>query len=67
MLVPRLGESWDDLLREFGAENVLIVSNSAGTGKDSLLLQVRVFLLLFLTSTGADLGMHDRQNPYQDI
>ncbi|KAI5477172.1 protein of HAD-superfamily phosphatase, subfamily IIIA [Pseudohyphozyma bogoriensis] len=38
-LEPRLKHSWKDLVEVFGAENVLVVSNSAGTGKDSLLLQ----------------------------
>ncbi|ORY52172.1 mitochondrial PGP phosphatase-domain-containing protein, partial [Leucosporidium creatinivorum] len=38
-LEPSLQPAWDELLKTFGASNVLIVSNSAGTGKDSLLLQ----------------------------
>lgn len=37
---PSLQPAWDDLLKTFGPANVLVVSNSAGTGKDSLLLQV---------------------------
>ncbi|GAA5901858.1 hypothetical protein JCM6882_008692 [Rhodosporidiobolus microsporus] len=37
---PALRESWGTLLRTFGPENVLVVSNSAGTlAKDPLLLQ----------------------------
>lgn len=39
-LEPSLQPAWDELLKTFGASNVLIVSNSAGTRKDSLLLQV---------------------------
>ncbi|GAA5864068.1 hypothetical protein JCM8547_005124 [Rhodosporidiobolus lusitaniae] len=37
---PALRASWDTLLQTFGPENVLVVSNSAGTlAKDPLLLQ----------------------------
>ncbi|GAA5882019.1 hypothetical protein JCM1840_000402 [Sporobolomyces johnsonii] len=37
---PALRQAWADLLLEFGSENVLIVSNSAGTlRKDPVLLQ----------------------------
>jgi hypothetical protein len=41
-LEPTLQPAWDSLLRTFGPANVLIVSNSAGTRKDSMLLQVRL-------------------------
>ncbi|GAA5989178.1 hypothetical protein JCM11641_002550 [Rhodosporidiobolus odoratus] len=37
---PQLRHSWEQLLQTFGSENVLVVSNSAGTlAKDPLLLQ----------------------------
>ena len=39
-LVPHLHPAWTSLLATFSASNVLVVSNSAGTQKDSLLLQV---------------------------
>jgi hypothetical protein len=52
-----LQPSWDTLLRTFGPANVLIVSNSAGTRKDSLLLQVRLFPhLLDFSLTSPPLG-----------
>lgn len=41
-LFPALRPAWTELLRTFGPANVLVVSNSAGTAKDSLLLQVRL-------------------------
>ena len=41
----KLRPKWEEMLAVFGPANVLIVSNSAGTSKDSLLLQVRPLLL----------------------
>ncbi|KAL8293519.1 hypothetical protein RQP46_000220 [Phenoliferia psychrophenolica] len=38
-LVPHLNPAWRSLLSTFSPANVLVVSNSAGTRKDSLLLQ----------------------------
>ena len=40
-LVGHLSPAWRSLLATFSPANVLVVSNSAGTRKDSLLLQVR--------------------------
>lgn len=39
-LVQELREAWPALIRTFGRENVLIVSNSAGTRDDAGFLQV---------------------------
>lgn len=39
-LVPELKNAWDECRRVFGSENVLIVSNSAGTHLDPGGIQV---------------------------
>lgn len=49
-LEPYLQPSWESLLHTFGPANVLVVSNSAGTHKDSLLLQVRFSSLAHLSA-----------------
>jgi hypothetical protein len=38
-LVPQLADTWSNLIETFGRENVLIVSNSAGTNDDPGLVQ----------------------------
>ena len=62
-LVPELEKAWLECKETFGTENVLIVSNSAGTKNDVGLIQVRSTSDTVIEVTH-DL---DRQNPYHTI
>lgn len=49
-LVPELSASWEECKRVFGRDNILIVSNSSGTRKDPLGVDVRATSGTFLTA-----------------
>ena len=69
-LVQELREAWPALIKTFGRENVLIVSNSAGTRDDAGFLQVSSHTAIRAWNSRASVDLQilsRRQNPSHDI